>query len=64
MSDIAFTTYKFKRIFGYTFEENVSSARVLEKCDFKLKDPCIKGYYNKDGKKYDNGFKRYINRTY
>ena len=53
MSDIAFTTYKFKRIFAYTFEENISSARVLEKCNFKLKDPCIKGYYNKDGKIYN-----------
>ena len=40
------------RITANVFEQNIGSARVVEKCGFTLEAACLKNYYKKDGKLY------------
>jgi RimJ/RimL family protein N-acetyltransferase len=48
--DIAFQKFKLLRITAIVFENNIASAKVLEKCNFVLEGACLKNYYQKEGK--------------
>lgn len=48
--EIAFDECGLYRITANVFEHNQASARVLEKNGFVLEAPCVKNYYQKDGK--------------
>ncbi len=47
-----FKKMKLKRIYGYVFSHNKASARVLEKCGFKLEGK-LKKHFLKNGKYID-----------
>jgi ribosomal-protein-alanine N-acetyltransferase len=48
--EIGFKEFGLSRITANVFEQNIASARVVEKCDFTLESACLKNYYKKDGK--------------
>jgi ribosomal-protein-alanine N-acetyltransferase len=48
--DIAFQKFKLLRITATVFENNLASAKVLEKCNFVLEGACLKNYYVKEDK--------------
>ena len=47
---IGFNKLGLSRITANVFEQNIGSARVLEKCGFTLEAVCLKNHYKKDGK--------------
>jgi len=48
--EIGFKEFGLSRITANVFEQNIASARVVEKCDFTLESACLKNYYMKEGK--------------
>jgi len=50
--EIGFNEFGLSRITANVFEQNIGSARVVEKCGFTLEAACLKNYYKKDGKLY------------
>lgn len=48
--EIGFKEFGLSRITANVFEQNIASARVVEKCNFTLESACLKNYYKKDGK--------------
>jgi len=50
--EIGFNEFGLSRITANVFEQNIGSARVVEKCGFTLEAACLKNYYKKNGKLY------------
>jgi RimJ/RimL family protein N-acetyltransferase len=48
MLDFAFSTYDITRVFARPFGNNPASARVLEKCGFKLEATILQNIYKND----------------
>ena len=48
--EVGFKEFGLSRITANVFEQNIASARVVEKCGFTLESACLKNYYKKDGK--------------
>jgi len=46
---LAFQHFELIRITATVFENNIASAKVLEKCNFVLEGACLKNYYLKEG---------------
>jgi RimJ/RimL family protein N-acetyltransferase len=51
--EIGFNEFGLSRITANVFEQNIGSARVVEKCGFTLEAACLKNYYKKDGKLFN-----------
>ena len=51
--EIGFNEFGLSRITANVFEQNIGSARVVEKCGFTLETACLKNYYKKDGKLFN-----------
>lgn len=47
---IAFKQFDLMRITATIFENNIASAKVLEKCNFVIEGACLKNYYLKEGR--------------
>jgi|ETNmetMinimDraft_21_1059911.scaffolds.fasta_scaffold82621_2 RimJ/RimL family protein N-acetyltransferase len=48
--EIGFKEFGLSRITANVFEQNIGSARVVEKCGFTLEAACLKNHYKKDRK--------------
>jgi RimJ/RimL family protein N-acetyltransferase len=51
--EIGFNEFGLSRITADVFEQNIGSARMVEKCGFTLEAACLKNYYKKDGKLFN-----------
>ena len=51
--EVGFKEFRLSRITANVFEQNIGSARVVEKCGFTLEAACLKNYYKKDGKLFN-----------